>query len=261
MLLALLSPAARAAPATETTAAANPRLLLGVFGSMARFDALSGQKTQVGHTIVGWNQGKTWGSPFPQLFRMLGEVPMLGLHTDRGGREVITPQAIALGRGDDYLVALNRAVAEWAGAIYIRPFGEMNGHWNVYSAFNKNGSSRGATHSTAAFKKAFARVYLIVHGGPQVNARLRGSGCRPFGAAGREPMPRVRVIRNPQGYGSPDLPGNTAQAYYPGDAYVDVVGNDLYNIGGKAEWEGERGALPRPPEQALRDSGVGELGA
>src|ERR671914_705726 len=169
---------------------------------------------------------------------MLGEVPMIGLHTDRGGREVITPQAIARGRGDDYLVALNRAVGEWTGTIYIRPFGEMNGHWNVYSAFNKNGSSRGATHSTASFKKAFARVYLIVHGGPQVNAKLRGLGLRPVSAElAANPMPRVRVIWNPQGYGSPNLPGNSAQAYYPGDAYVDVVGNDLYNIRGKAEWE------------------------
>jgi Ni/Co efflux regulator RcnB len=44
------------------------------------------------------------------------------------------------------------------------------------------------------------------------------------------------VIWNPQGYGSPDLPGNRAQAYYPGDRYVDVVGNDLYDIRGKAEW-------------------------
>ena len=41
---------------------------------------------------------------------------------------------------------------------------------------------------------------------------------------------------NPQGYGAPDIPGNRAQAYYPGDKYVDVVGNDLYDIKGKAEW-------------------------
>ena len=44
------------------------------------------------------------------------------------------------------------------------------------------------------------------------------------------------MIWNPQGYGSPDLPGNSAAAYYPGDAYVDVVGDDLYDIRGKAEW-------------------------
>jgi beta-mannanase len=49
--------------------------------------------------------------------------------------------------------------------------------------------------------------------------------------------PFVEVVWNPQGYGSPDLPGNSAQAYYPGDAYVDVVGDDLYDIRGKAEWD------------------------
>ena len=47
----------------------------------------------------------------------------------------------------------------------------------------------------------------------------------------------TRVVWNPQGFGDPDIPGNSAQAYYPGDAYVDVVGDDLYDIRGKAEWD------------------------
>jgi beta-mannanase len=40
----------------------------------------------------------------------------------------------------------------------------------------------------------------------------------------------------PSGLREPDLPGNSAQAYFPGDRHVDVVGNDLYFIRGKAEW-------------------------
>jgi hypothetical protein len=44
------------------------------------------------------------------------------------------------------------------------------------------------------------------------------------------------VVWNPQGYGSPDLRGNSAAAYYPGNRYVDVVGDDLYDIRYKAEW-------------------------
>jgi hypothetical protein len=33
------------------------------------------------------------------------------------------------------------------------------------------------------------------------------------------------------------VPGNSAQAYYPGDSYVDVIGNDLYDISGHgATW-------------------------
>jgi hypothetical protein len=81
----------------------------------------------------------------------------------------------------------------------------MNGYWNTYCAFTKDGRAKPG-HSTADFKKAFARIYLIVHGGPAV------------------------------GYGAPDIPANRAQAYYPGDKFVDVVGNDLYDQGGKAEW-------------------------
>jgi len=27
----------------------------------------------------------------------------------------------------------------------------------------------------------------------------------------------------PQGFGAPDVPGNSTQAYYPGGAYVDVT--------------------------------------
>ena len=113
--------------------------------------------------------------------------------------------------------------------------GEMNGHWNPYCAFNQNGSSRGAAHSTAAFRKAFARIYLIMHGGPAVNARLRALKL-PLVRAPIPANPLVQVVWNPQGYGSPDLPGNSAQAYYPGDKYVDMVGDDLYDIRGKAEW-------------------------
>ena len=44
------------------------------------------------------------------------------------------------------------------------------------------------------------------------------------------------MIWNPQGFGSPDIRANTAQAYYPGDGYVDVVGDDLYDIGGRPQW-------------------------
>jgi beta-mannanase len=71
-----------------------------------------------------------------------------------------------------------------------------------------------------------------------VNAKLRRLGLPPLAGSDLQvnAVPLVKVIWNPQGYGSPDIPGNRAQAYYPGDKYVDVVGDDLYDIRGKAEW-------------------------
>jgi beta-mannanase len=47
----------------------------------------------------------------------------------------------------------------------------------------------------------------------------------------------VKVIWNPQGFGSPDLNANSAASYYPGNRYVDVVANDLYDYGRGVEWE------------------------
>jgi hypothetical protein len=74
-----------------------------------------------------------------------------------------------------------------------------------------------------------------MHGGPTVNATLRRLGMPPV-STDIPTNPFVKVVWNPQGFGSPDVPGNSAQAYYPGDRYVDVVGDDLYDIGGKAEF-------------------------
>jgi Glycosyl hydrolase family 26 len=231
--LALAHAAAAAAPRPEA------RPLLGVFGDAARFQQLTGQRSTVRHTILGWDQGHTWGKRLPQLLSTLRPVPMLGLGTRKGWpspREAITPAGIAAGKGDAFLIALNRAIAGFGGRVYLRPLAEMNGHWNVYSAFNQNGSPRGPAYSTATFRKAFARIYVIVHGGPGVPASLRRLGL-PGVSAELPAAPELRVIWNPQGYGAPNIPANSAQAYYPGDAYVDVVGNDLYDQGFKAEWD------------------------
>lgn len=204
--------------------------MLGVLGPDDRFHSLTGQRSEVKHEIFAFGQAS-----FSQVFTPGGPAPMIGF-----GADGITPLDIAQGRGDSFLVALNAYAASQRGIVFVRPMGEMNGHWNPYCAYNQDGSSRGPRFSTAAFRKAFARIYLLVHGGSKatIDARLRALGLPPVA----QDMPalsrsRLRVVWNPQGYGSPDLPENSAQAYYPGDAYVDLVGDDLYDIRGKAEWD------------------------
>jgi hypothetical protein len=223
--------------ALAVAAPANGAVLLGAHGDGDRLDSLTRAEHDVGHVIMGW--GQATGARLDRLLANNGPIPLLGIKTGPLGGETITPAQIAAGQGDAFLFDLNRAAAAWPGTIYVRPLPEMNGHWNPYCAFNRDGSRRGAAHSTARFKKAFARIYLLVHGGPAatVNARLRRLGLPTISRdLPSNPYPRVRVVWNPQGYGSPNLAGNSAQAYYPGDAYVDVVGNDLYHINGKAEW-------------------------
>jgi hypothetical protein len=235
---------------------AAPRLHLGLLGNPARFAHETGQHSSTRLLIVGWGQGST-PSYLTQLLSSMLDEPMLGINTSsQSGGESISPAAIAAGRGDTFLLALNSALAGWGRPVFVRPLAEMNGHWNAYSAFNANGSPRGSDHSTAAFRKAFARIYLIVHGGADVNSRLRALGLPPVA---RQPLPApyVEVIWNPQGYGSPDLPGNSAAAYYPGDAYVDVVGDDLYDIGGKAAWPAAAALYAAHPHKPFA---IGEWG-
>ena len=69
-----------------------------------------------------------------------------------------------------------------------------------------------------------------------INAKLKRLGLPGIGSSDL-PKTKARLVWNPQGYGSPDLPGNSAQAYYPGDAFVDVVANDLYRQSTGAAWE------------------------
>ena len=210
-LLALLV----AAPA----ASAKTGPYLGVYGSRAAFQA---NAHPVGHVIAAWGQG-----PVANILGSLGRVPMLGIST--GG---LTPQAIAAGRGDAWLTEINREVAAVGSLVYLRPMGEMDGYWNPYCAFNENGTARPPAFSTRNFRRAFARISILARGGSPafVNARLRRAGLPPYAGEplAANPKSRLRVVWNPLGWSHPDVPGNQSERYYPGDAFVDVVGGDVY---------------------------------
>jgi hypothetical protein len=227
---------------TASSAGTEPesRTQLGIVGDAARFTQLTGQQSTVRHVFASIYQA----GAFPKILEQLRPVPMLALKT--GGA---TPLDIAQGRTDTYLVTLNGALASFGGPVYVRPMPEMNGHWNEYCAFNRDGSARGPRFSTAAFRKAFARIALIARGGPagQVNARLRKLGLPAV--TSELPKTSARIVWNPQGYGAPDIPANSAAAYYPGDAYVDVVANDLYRQSTGAAWEANEALYRRYPHK------------
>jgi hypothetical protein len=205
------------------------RTQLGVLGSSSRFASQTGQRSAIKHAFIGWHQPRT----LPKLLHVLKPLPMVAIKT--GG--VVTPLGIAQGRGDGFLLELNRVLAGFGAPVYVRPMPEMNGHWNEYCAFERSGAPRGPQYSTAAFRNAFARIALVARGGPAsvLNAKLRKLG-QP-GVQADLPVTHARLVWNPQGFGNPDIPANSANAYYPGDLYVDVVANDIYDQGFKAAWD------------------------
>ncbi len=221
-------PAALAGPAARTE--------LGVYGNERYFQSVSGQQSMIQQLFVTF-ASTTW---LQQRLAAYGPVPMLALETGSHGRaETATPRGIALGDEDDVLFQLNRVVASWVGPrFYLRPFPEMNAYWKDSSAYNSDGSPRDSAHSVFWNKKAFARIAVIVRGGTQtqIDAGLRRLGLPGIDRSLPVTTAKLRMVWNPQGFGAPDLLANPAEAYYPGDAYVDVVGDDLYDQNRRPTW-------------------------
>jgi hypothetical protein len=218
--------------ATIAAPAAQAGVLLGVYGNADRFAAETGQQSQIHHTFMTYGDGHS----LRKIVSTMGPVPLLALNMAAGD----TPQAIAQGQTDQFLFQLNSEISTWPGdRFYVRPFPEMNAYWVASSAYNQNGTHRDAAHSTRWNRKALARITVILRGGTHdvMNAKLAQLGLRGVGADLPVTTPKLHIVWNPQGFGAPDLVGNSAQAYYPGDAYVDVVGDDLYDIRGHgATW-------------------------
>jgi len=163
------------------------------------------------------------------------------------GKAEISPRGIARGNGDRYILRYNEVLGRRLGRrpTYVRLMPEMNGHWNPYCAFNADGSRRNAWHSTSAFKRAWKRFVIITRGGTrkQVNRHLRRQGMpriyraksnrapiyKRKGVPRRLQEPRVAFLWVPQSFGSPNVPGNQPQDYWPGGRYVDWVGVDIFS--------------------------------
>jgi hypothetical protein len=243
--------AAAAATAALFVPSAHAGVILGVHGSAARFASQTGQQSQIGLTFVSFAQGNA----LSRVAAAIGPVPMIALNTGSyGAAQTATSRGIALGRNDRFLSQLNAVVARWPGdRFYVRPFPEMNAHWSGTCAYNRDGSHRDAAHSTLWTRKALARIAVVLRGGPRADVSAALAKVVLPGAVADLPVttPKLRIVWNPQGFGAPNVPGNSAEAYYPGDAYVDVVGDDLYDMSGHgATWAAaERlyGAHPSKP--------------
>lgn len=216
-------------------AAAQAAIPLGVHGDMARFDRLTGQRTVSGSSFLGWDQGRTWGKPYTFFLTTLGATPHIALKTDRGRGGGISPRGIALGQGDAHLLGLAQAIAESRRPVFLRPFAEMNNFKNPYSAFSANGRRRGSAYSTVWYRRAFQRVYILMHGGTAAAMSARLQALRMPGVSTDlpvNPYPRMTVIWNPLAVGEPDVPGNHYRNYFPGSRFVDAYGNNYFNTSG-----------------------------
>src|SRR5215218_1172407 len=235
---ALLAPAPAAA---VTLVPPKPNVFLGVSdrGTTTEFNEfaeLTGKHPALLQTFHPW--GNSLNEAY-ERWRETATRPILHISTadDQTLAELITPQQIALGYGDDYLLQLNAFFAAKGLPAYIRPLGEPNRCLNAWTAVDCEGNQRGGEHTTGWYKQAFRRIVAIVRGGQSlegVNATLAEIGLPPV-ARTKGPPPTelpaapVSVIWSPLPGGSPRVKGNFPGNYWPGSRWVDWVGTDFYS--------------------------------
>jgi hypothetical protein len=229
LLTLALAPAASAATLTPPKG----KVFTGVTGSKS----ISNFKSQVGKHPSVFGFFHKWNGPTGFIYKAVeqsGSRLMLHISTQDGygTKEAITPLGIANGGGDRYLIRTNKEIAEYGKPTYVRFLAEMNQTNNGYSAYNRDGSSRGRSHSTKAFIAAWRRATLILRGGPvaDIDARLAALHLPALKTdATALPAPQVAMAWVPQTAGSPNIAKNSARAYWPGARYVDWVGTDFYS--------------------------------
>jgi hypothetical protein len=208
---------------------------------------------------------RTWGSDFPdsiQRWEIARARPMIHITTadPQTGAEVISLAAIASGAGDSYLIRLNHVFAEKHMRAYVRPLGEPNRCLNVYAAYECAGHPREAEDSARNYRRAFRRIYVIVHGGGKtkvIDERLKEAGLPPLkSSVGGLPKAPVAIVWSPLPSGSPTTKKNLPQNFFPGEKWVDWTGTDFY--ASYPEWGALTRLYERYPEKpfAITEWGV-----
>src|SRR6188472_4059123 len=122
LVAALLGPARAGAVSLVPP---KPNVFLGVSdrGTTTEFAELTGKHPALLQTFHPC--GNSLNEAY-ERWRETATRPVLHISTadDQTLAEIITPQQIALGYGDDYLLQLNQFFAEHALPAYIRPLGE-----------------------------------------------------------------------------------------------------------------------------------------
>jgi hypothetical protein len=253
VLAILLVAALAAAPAAQAKLLEPPgkKVWFGVSdtGDMADFGHFSDSVDKHPAVIESF---RTWGSEFPdsiQRWQTARARPMIHITTadNNDGHELISLAQIARGDGDGYLVRLNNLFAAKHMRAYVRPLGEPNRCLNVYAAYDCAGKPRGPEDSAAQYRRAFRRIYVIVHGGGKkaaIDKRLAEAGLPRLRAdVGGLPKAPVAIVWSPLPSGSPTVPRNRPRHFYPGSRWVDWAGTDFYS--GYPEWKSLTGLYRR----------------
>lgn len=169
-------------------------------GAMGQAPTMMETNLDFTHPLSQWvSDQTTWNVPSWQASSLANVTPLIGVPMALQGDDGDTDfRAIISGAWD---ATLNGVFQAWASAghpvIYIRPGWEMNGNWYAWSVTSAN---------AADFVAAFQHIATLAHN---------------FSGA------KITVVWTPS---VPIVGAAAASSYYPGDAYVDAIGVDIYGL-------------------------------
>ena len=196
------------------------------------FAQQSGKHPAVFNYFISWRASESsfhWLSYRLADARAQDTAAMLSVAPEDTG---LSPRDLAQGKGDAFLVGLNRLLAEHGEVTFLRPLSEMNNANNAYAPYGLSGRSRGPENTVGQLKDAWRRVALITRGGPvaAMDAKLRRLHMPAVRTAAAElPRTAVALMWVPLSFGNPEIARNHPRHFWPGGQYVDWIGTTWYS--------------------------------
>jgi beta-mannanase len=211
-------------------------------------NVLGGEEPLISHTFTGYDTDMSFDT---DIATARGAVPLITWQTGSS----ISPKTIANGgatssgkRSDYVILRVASDLRTYSKPTFLRIDQEMNAYWFAWCAYNSDGTPRANT--TEDFKDMWRRMHIIFEGGTvsEMNSKLAAQGMPPLdpqvgtSAASKglssttdpdaylAPTNNVAFVFNPvDAPGIPNKAGNRWADYYPGDKYVDWVGQTSYD--------------------------------
>jgi hypothetical protein len=201
-------------------------------GHIRDFKRQSGKHPAIFNYFISWNARESafhWLSFRLSDARAQDSAAMLSIAPESTG---LSPRDLARGRGDAFMVGLNRLLAEHGEVVFLRPLSEMNNANNPYAPYDHSGRSRGRGNAVGQLKRAWRRIALITRGGEvaTIDRKLKRLHMPPV-RTGAEELVRTRVALMwvPLSFGNPEIEKNHPRHFWPGAKYVDWVGTTWYS--------------------------------
>ena len=188
----------------------SPRIQTGVFaGTMPELNAFEdrvGAQVDIVATSVHWGNERDFPETYANLVTLRNSTlfiywyPM-DYNTGEHGQNAFHFKEILDGSWDEYIDSFAEEAKQNGGDIIIAPFEEVNGSWTYW-----NGES--GTYGT---KEEYVKTFRYLRDKFRV-------------------APNVRFAWVVNQVSVPDTSENAIATYYPGDAYVDLIGINAFNF-------------------------------